>query len=109
MKLLTDTTNPEVIETIFNILHQETSRAFKKLKEKGSGLIAKIPLDSGWLAGEYNNLRIIDVNVSRWFKQNIETRTHLVERVKKIIQVNHNLAQKAIWFCLACGYLDIRM
>ena len=38
---------------------------------------------------------------SRWSRQDIQTRAHLVNRVKEIIQAKDNLAQKAISFCLA--------
>jgi len=54
MLLLMNTTNAGVIEAFFNILHQDAARAFELAMEKGVGIIAKIPLDSGWLSGKYN-------------------------------------------------------
>ncbi len=39
MMLLMNTTNAEVIEAFFNILHQDASRAFNMAKEKGVGII----------------------------------------------------------------------
>jgi aryl-alcohol dehydrogenase-like predicted oxidoreductase len=101
MKLLMNTTNAKVIEAFFNILHQDTSRAFAMAAEKEVGIIVKIPLDSGWLSGKYNAESTFNDIRSRWSKQDIQTRAQLVNRVKEIIQEKDNLAQKAISFCLA--------
>lgn len=102
MELLMNTTNAEVIEAFFNILHQDASRAFDLAIEKKVGIIVKIPLDSGWLSGKYNAASTFNDIRSRWSKKDIETRAHLVDRVKEIVQAKDDLAQKAIAFCL--GY-----
>ena len=101
MKLLMDTTNSKVIETFFNIFHQDTLHGFEKARNKEVGIIVKIPLDSGWLTGKYNaESRFNDIR-SRWSKEDIETRAKLVNKVKSIIGKEENLAQIAIAFCLA--------
>ena len=101
IKLLMDTTNSKVIETFFNIFHQDTLRGFEKAQNKEVGIIVKIPLDSGWLTGKYNaESRFNDIR-SRWSKEDIETRAKLVNKVKSIIGTEENLAQIAIAFCLA--------
>ncbi|MBK6964112.1 MAG: aldo/keto reductase [Bacteroidales bacterium] len=102
MKLLMNTTNAKVIEAFFNILHQDASRAFDLGKEKEVGIIAKIPLDSGWLSGKYNADSTFHDIRSRWSRQDIQTRAHLVSRVKEIVQAKDDLAQTSISFCL--GY-----
>lgn len=101
IKLLINTTGAKVIEVLFNILHQNASRAFAMAIKKELGVIVKIPLDSGWLSGKYNAESTFNDIRSRWSKQNIQTRAHLVNRVKEIINAKDNLAQKAISFCLA--------
>ncbi len=101
IKLFMDTTNAQVIEVFFNILHQDTSRAFDMAKEKEVSIIAKIPLDSGWLTGKYNHESTFDGIRSRWSRQDIQTRANLVKKVKDILESENNLAQKAISFCLA--------
>jgi len=63
--------------------------------------IVKIPLDSGWLTGKYNADSVFHDIRNRWSRQDIQTRAHLVERVKEIVQSKDDLAQKAISFCLA--------
>jgi aryl-alcohol dehydrogenase-like predicted oxidoreductase len=102
MQLLMNTTNAGVIEAFFNILHQDTARAFDLAMKKGVGIIAKIPLDSGWLSGKYNAESTFQDIRGRWSKQDIQTRANLVNRIKKIVQAEDDLAQNAISFCL--GY-----
>jgi len=100
MRLLMNTTNAAVIEAFFNILHQDTAQAFELATKKGVGIIAKIPLDSGWLSGKYNAESTFQDIRKRWSKQDIQTRAHLVNRVKEIVRAEDDLAQKAISFCL---------
>lgn len=101
MKLLMETTNAKVIEAFFNILHQDTKNAFELAKEKEVAIIAKIPLDSGWLSGKYTEKSVFTDIRNRWSKQDIETRATLVKRVKELLNSEDNLAQKAISFCLS--------
>ena len=101
MKLLMETTNSKVIEAFFNILHQDASRGFEMAQNKEVGIIVKIPLDSGWLAGKYTAESSFNDIRSRWSKQDIENRANLVNKVKTITGTEDNLAQIAIAFCLA--------
>ncbi len=101
MKLFMETTNCEVIEAFFNILHQDASRAFNLAKEKQVGIIVKIPLDSGWLSGKYNAESHFNDIRKRWSRKDIETRARLVDKINDIIPNDSNLAQTAISFCLA--------
>ncbi len=103
MKLLMDTTNAQVIEAFFNILHQDTARAFDQAEAAGVGIIVKIPLDSGWLSGKYNADSTFSDIRSRWSSSDIETRAHLVDQVKTIVGEEDQLAKKAIAFCLSYG------
>jgi aryl-alcohol dehydrogenase-like predicted oxidoreductase len=101
MKLFIQTTNCEVIEAFFNILHQDSSRAFDLALEKNVGIIVKIPLDSGWLSGKYDENSVFNDIRQRWSKEDIKTRANLVRKIKDIIGIKTNLAQTAISFCLA--------
>ena len=101
MKLLMDTTNSKVMEVFFNVFHQDTLQGFEMAKNKDVGIIVKIPLDSGWLTGKYNAESLFADIRSRWTKVDIETRAHLLHKVKTIIGSEKNLAQHAIAFCLA--------
>jgi aryl-alcohol dehydrogenase-like predicted oxidoreductase len=95
------TTKSEVIEVFFNILHQDSARAFSMAKEKKIGIIVKIPLDSGWLSGKYDENSVFHDIRQRWSKTDIQTRAMLINRVKNIIGQEKDLAQTAISFCLA--------
>lgn len=98
---LLDTTGAKVIEAFFNILHQDVARIFDKAREQGVAIIAKVPLDSGWLSGKYDSQsRFSDIR-SRWTEEDIQTRAQLVDRIKEILGTDENLVQKAIAFCLA--------
>ncbi|WGH75685.1 aldo/keto reductase [Tenacibaculum tangerinum] len=101
LKLLIDTTNSKVIEAFFNIFHQDTLQGFEIAKNNDVGIIAKIPLDSGWLTGKYNSKSTFTDIRSRWSKEDIQTRARLVNKVTSIIGKEENLAQFAIAFCLA--------
>ena len=101
MQLLMETTGSLVIEAFFNILHQDAARAFAMVKEKGVGIIAKIPLDSGWLSGKYHAESTFTGVRSRWSKEAIATRASLVDKVKNILGDGYTLPQSAIAFCLA--------
>lgn len=101
MKLLMDTTESKVIEAFFNILHQDSARAFDLAKKKEVGIIVKIPLDSGWLTGKYDTSSTFDDIRSRWSKSDIKTRAKLIEKVKFILNSPFPLSQSAIAFCLA--------
>ena len=101
VNVLLQTTQSKVIEVFFNILHQDAARAFAMAKEKKVGIIVKIPLDSGWLSGKYDENSVFTGVRKRWSASNITTRAMLVNRIKEIIQPETNLAQMALSFCLA--------
>ena len=100
IELLLQTTNSKVMEVFFNMLHQDAARAFNLAKEKNVGIIVKIPLDSGWLTGKYDEKSVFDDIRKRWSKADIQTRASLIDKVKNIIGQQANLAQAAISFCL---------
>ena len=101
MKLFMNTTQGKVIEAFFNILHQDVAKAFDLAKQKEVAIIAKIPLDSGWLSGKYNAESTFEDIRSRWSKKDIQTRAELVERVRSIIGADRVISQAAIAYCLA--------
>jgi len=101
IETLLQTTNSKVIEVFFNIFHQDAARSFELAKEKKVGIIVKIPLDSGWLTGKYNENSVFNDVRKRWSKADIKTRAVLIDKVKTVIGPEANLAQVAISFCLA--------
>jgi aryl-alcohol dehydrogenase-like predicted oxidoreductase len=101
MDLFMNTTGAEVIEAFFNILHQDAANSFDLAKKKGVAIIVKIPLDSGWLTGKYDEESIFHDVRGRWSRDDIWTRARLVQEVKEIIGHEQSLSQVAMSFCLA--------
>jgi aryl-alcohol dehydrogenase-like predicted oxidoreductase len=84
VKCLLETTESKVVEVFFNILHQDAARAFHLAKEKQVGIIVKIPLDSGWLSGKYDENSVFTDIRKRWSTSDIKTRALLVDSIKEI-------------------------
>ena len=90
----------DVVEILFNIFFQESLPLFKKAKEKGISIIAKVPLDSGWLTGKYDETSEFEGIRMRWDDETIERRAKLVKKVKKIVG-SEELTKYAIGFVLS--------
>lgn len=90
----------DVIEILFNINHQAPKALFDEVKAKGILLLAKVPLDSGWLSGKYHaNSQFTGIR-SRWDREVIVKRAMIVDRIKAIVH-DDDLAQYALGFILS--------
>jgi aryl-alcohol dehydrogenase-like predicted oxidoreductase len=96
----------DTIEILFNIFFQSCIPLFKKAKEKGVTLIAKVPLDSGWLTGKYNKDSEFEGIRSRWDIETIEQRAYLTDKLKEITK-DENLTKYAISFVLSFPEIDL--
>ena len=96
---LLTTTNAKVIQSFFNILHQDCTGAFDMVKERGATVIAKIPFDSGWLTGKYSATSQFAGVRARWSEDEIRQRAELVERVGEILGDAVPLISAALLFC----------
>ena len=76
----------DVIEIMFNMIHQEPRYLFDQIKEKGILLIIKIPFDSGWLTGKYHKDTVFSGVRSRWNQEEKEIRNDIVNDIKTILQ-----------------------
>ena len=99
INLLMETTNAKVIQSFFNIFHQDCKRSFDLLKSKGATVIAKIPFDSGWLTGKYGADSQFTGVRNRWSREDIQTRARLLERVKDMVAGHPSLISAALTFC----------
>ena len=99
INLLMETTNAKVIQSFFNIFHQDCTRSFELLKSKGATVIAKIPFDSGWLTGKYGADSQFAGVRDRWSREDIQTRARLLERVKDMVAGHPSLISAALTFC----------
>ncbi|MFS1514174.1 aldo/keto reductase [Chengkuizengella sp. SCS-71B] len=94
-------TNSQVLEVLFNIFHQDTAAAFPVAKEKGVGIIAKVPLDSGWLSGKYNANSQFEGIRSRWSDEVIHRRFELLKQIDFVTNEEQNMVQAALRFILS--------
>ncbi len=94
-------TNGEVLELFFNILNQDVRKVFEKAHEKNIALIAKIPLDSGWLSGKYNQDSTFSGIRSRWSKEDIRKKGDAVDLIRDVKDDNQPMSQFALSYCLA--------
>jgi aryl-alcohol dehydrogenase-like predicted oxidoreductase len=96
-----DNTGSEVLEIFFNILHQDVRRAFPLVRERGAGIIVKIPLDSGWLTGRFNAESTFNGIRARWSPEQVARRAELVGKLKWLAAGDSQLSQKALAFVLS--------
>ncbi len=94
-------TNSEVLEVLFNIFHQDVRHSFDTVRQHGAGIIAKVPLDSGWLTGRFDaNSRFEGIR-ARWSEQEIARRAKLVSEIEWLVADKSELAHKAIAYLLS--------
>ena len=101
VKKLLEHTNSQVIEVMFNMFHQEPAMAIKSAHQQGVGIIAKIPLDSGWLTGKYNRHSTFSGIRNRWSNEDIEKRAALVENIRRILGQDTSMVQAALQYILS--------
>ncbi|MBE0700571.1 MAG: aldo/keto reductase [Acholeplasmataceae bacterium] len=92
--------NLDVIEILFNIFFQSPRHFFAKAKEKGVSIITKVPLDSGWLTGKYDEETHFEGIRSRWDDESLQRRGHLVRKLKTMTK-SEDLTRYAIAFNLS--------
>jgi aryl-alcohol dehydrogenase-like predicted oxidoreductase len=101
MHTILDTSDAQVLEILFNILQQDTRRAFQSVREKQAGILTKVPLDSGWLSGKYRgDSRFTGVR-TRWTEEQIRQRAALVDELNWLTRDGTPLTQKAIGYLLS--------
>ena len=94
-------TNSEVLEVLFNVFHQDVRHAFAAVRQHEAGIIAKVPLDSGWLTGRFDaNSRFEGIR-ARWSREEIAQRAKLVSDIEWLVEDGSELAHKAIGYLLS--------
>ncbi len=100
LQLVLDALDVDVIEIMFNINHQEVKHLFNEIKKRSIILIIKIPLDSGWLTGKYDESSTFEGIRSRWTKEDIKARAEIITKIKKIVK-HDDLVPFALSFILS--------
>ena len=89
----------DVIELLYNIFFQPTRALLDKVKEKNIKLIIKVPLDSGWLTGKYNETSTFSDIRTRWTKEDLRRRDQLVTDLKAVLPSDDlvHYAMRFLW------------
>lgn len=101
LRTLALTTFSGVAEVLFNAFHQDARREFGEAARRGLGLIAKVPLDSGWLTGKYDERSRFDGIRGRWSPEVVARRAALLRKLRALLPPEMPLAQAALSFVLA--------
>jgi aryl-alcohol dehydrogenase-like predicted oxidoreductase len=96
-----DHTPSQVVEVRFNAFHQEAAEAFAQAARQGVGLVARNPLDSGWLSANYTAKTRFGGLRKRWNQLEIRRRADLVEKISSMEKPGTTLAQASLQFVLA--------
>ena len=97
LQMILDYLQIDVVEVMFNIIHQEPKEAFIELAKRNIAIIVKIPFDSGWLTGKYTKDSTFTGIRARWDKQTIETRAQIVSDIQAIVN-QESLVSTALSF-----------
>jgi aryl-alcohol dehydrogenase-like predicted oxidoreductase len=95
------TTGSTVIEVLFNVFQQDALACFEEACKRGIGLIAKVPLDSGWLSGKYRSDSRFSGVRERWSASVIARRAALVDQVAELLPPGMPIAHAALRYILA--------
>ena len=101
MQIALQTTGSTVMEVLFNAFHQGVRPGFAGAAAQGVGLIAKVPLDSGWLSGSYGRDSHFGGVRDRWSANVIARRAALVERLVALLPPGTSLPHAALGYALA--------
>jgi aryl-alcohol dehydrogenase-like predicted oxidoreductase len=101
LRTLALTTASGAAEVLFNAFHQDVRRGFGEAARSGLGLVAKVPLDSGWLSGKYDEHSRFDGIRERWSPEVVARRAALVRKLQALLPPAMPLAQAALSFVLA--------
>lgn len=96
-----DTTDAQVLELLFNVLHQDVRLAFDRVRRDDVGVITKVPLDSGWLTGKYDAHSVFDGVRARWSEDDIRRRAELIEQLGWLTEGGKPLAEQALAYLLS--------
>lgn len=95
------TTDAQVLELMFSMLHQDVRFAFDWVREKDVGVLTKVPLDSGWLTGRFHAGSTFDGVRARWSEQDIATRAEAVAQLQAMLPQDVPLSQQALAYLLS--------
>ena len=95
----------EAIQLVYNILQQKEGDAlFPVAMEKGVGMIARVPLASGWLTGKYNAQTAFpadDLRSRRYTPERVRETAELVAKLDFLLEEADSMVEAALRFVLS--------
>jgi len=89
----------DVIELMFNIIHQSPKALFEEVQKQGIMLMIKVPLDSGWLTGKYTkDTRFTGIR-ARWTNDVITKRLEIIAKIQTLFQ-KQDITHESLQFIL---------
>jgi len=95
------TTDAQVLELMFNVLHQDVRLAFDLVRQHDIGVITKVPLDSGWLSGKYHAQSTFDGVRARWDATEVRRRAACIDDLQWLVSADRSLGQQALAYLLS--------
>ena len=90
----------QVIELLYNVFFQSSRELLQRIADQKIAIIIKVPLDSGWLTGKYDQHASFTGIRSRWSPEDIARRGELIHALKKIVGQD-DLTPYALGFLLS--------
>lgn len=106
LKAVLSHTDADVIELLFNVFSQSCIPLFADIKRRNILLIIKVPLDSGWLTGKYDENTVFKGVRTRWSGEDIQRRLNLTKRLKTLLNDNE-LTKYALSFILSFDAVSV--
>lgn len=75
----------DVIELLYNVFSQETRAHLNTIEAREIALIIKVPLDSGWLTGSFDENTVFSGIRKRWTEADITRRAQLTRNLKALL------------------------
>ncbi len=95
----------EAIQLVYNILQQKEGDAlFPAAMENGVGMIARVPLASGWLTGKYNAQTVFpanDLRSLRYTPERVRETAELVAKLEFLLEEADSMVEAALGFVLS--------
>ncbi len=91
----------DAFEVRLSALYQEPWEAVGRAGARGAGVIAKVPLESGWLSGRYGPDAVFTDVRARWTPDDVALRARLVGELRDLLPAGVALPEAALRFLLA--------
>lgn len=101
LDMAADTSASTAFEVRLSALYQEPWPAVGRARDRGAGIIVKVPLESGWLSGRYTADSVFTDVRDRWSRADVAVRAGLVREFAALLPAGVSLLSGALRFLLS--------